>query len=230
MYHWAPFVAGLIVSEFPYLLVCAVLYYVCWYFTCGLPTSADHAGSVFFVVVMYECLYTAIGQMIAAYTPNAVFASLVNPLVITTLVSFCGVMVPYSQIEPFWRYWMYYIDPFNYLMSSLLVFTTWDKPVHCKPEELAVFDPAPNQTCGEYLDMYQLGMGVATSLLNPDDTTDCRVCQYTEGGDYLRTLNLEERYYGWKNAGIVVVFVIGIYGLVFLMMKLRTKATKKAKS
>ena len=55
--------------------------------------------------VMYECLYTGIGQMIAAYAPNAVFASLVNPLVITTLVSFCGVMVPYSQIEPFWRYW-----------------------------------------------------------------------------------------------------------------------------
>ncbi|KAK6215527.1 ABC transporter G family member 19 [Colletotrichum tabaci] len=105
MYHWAPFVTGLIVSEFPYLLVCALLYYVSWYFTCGFPSSAEHAGSVFFVVVMYECLYTGIGQMIAAYTPNAVFASLVNPLVITTLVSFCGVMVPYSQIEDFWKYW-----------------------------------------------------------------------------------------------------------------------------
>lgn len=43
--------------------------------------------------------------MIAAYSPNAVFASLVNPLFITTLVSFCGVLVPYSQIEPFWKYW-----------------------------------------------------------------------------------------------------------------------------
>lgn len=55
--------------------------------------------------VFYEFLYTGIGQMIAAYAPNAVFASLVNPLIITTMVSFCGVMVPYSQIEPFWRYW-----------------------------------------------------------------------------------------------------------------------------
>lgn len=54
---------------------------------------------------MYEFLYTGIGQMIAAYAPNAVFAALVNPLVITTLVSFCGVMVPYSQLEPFWKYW-----------------------------------------------------------------------------------------------------------------------------
>ncbi|KAJ4245050.1 hypothetical protein NW762_014260 [Fusarium torreyae] len=230
MYHWAPFVTGLIVSEVPYLLVCALLYYVCWYFTAGLPTGAGHAGSVFFVVVMYEGLYTGIGQMIAAYTPNAVFASLVNPLVITTLVSFCGVMIPYSQIEPFWRYWMYYIDPFNYLMSSLLMFTTWDKPVHCKTEELAIFDPAPNTTCGEYLADYQAGMGKATNLLNPGDTASCQVCQYTSGEDYLRTLNLNGEYYGWRNAGIVVVFVIGIYGLVYLMMKLRTKATKKAES
>ena len=32
---------------------------------------------------MYEFLYTAIGQAIAAYAPNAVFASLGNPLVMT---------------------------------------------------------------------------------------------------------------------------------------------------
>lgn len=51
MYHWAPFVAGLILSEIPYLIVCALLYYVCWYFTCGLQTAPEHAGSVFFVVV-----------------------------------------------------------------------------------------------------------------------------------------------------------------------------------
>lgn len=51
MYHWAPFVAGLIISEIPYLIVCALLYYVCWYFTCGLSTAPEHAGSVFFVVV-----------------------------------------------------------------------------------------------------------------------------------------------------------------------------------
>lgn len=93
-----------------------------------------------------------------------------------------------------------------------------------------MFDPAPNLTCGEYLNAYQRGVGMAANLLNPNDTLGCRVCQYTEGGDFLRTLNLQERYYGWRNAGVVVVFVVGIYGLVFLMMKLRTKATKKAES
>ncbi|KAH6612411.1 multidrug resistance protein CDR2 [Boeremia exigua] len=227
-YHWIPFVTGLIVSELPYLVICALLYYVCWYFTVGLPTEPKYAGSTFFVVVFYEFLYTGIGQMIAAYAPNAVFASLMNPLVITTLVSFSGVMAPYSQIQEFWRYWLYYIDPFNYLMSSLLVFTSWSSKVVCNPSELAIFDPPSNQTCGEYLSQYQRGMGVETNLLNPSALEGCQVCQYSDGAGFLRTLNLKEEYYGWRNAAIVVLFCFSSYGLVFLMMKLRTKATKRA--
>lgn len=38
-------------------------------------------------MLFYEFVYTGIGQFIAAYAPNAVFASLVNPLIIGTLVS-----------------------------------------------------------------------------------------------------------------------------------------------
>ncbi|OAL48993.1 multidrug resistance protein CDR2 [Pyrenochaeta sp. DS3sAY3a] len=227
-YHWAPFVTGLIVSELPYLLVCAFMYFVCWYFTAGLPGAAQYAGSTFFVVIFYEFLYTGIGQMIAAYAPNAVFASLVNPLFITTLVSFCGVLVPYSQIEPFWKYWIYYLDPYNYLMSSLLVFVSWDVNVSCKPSELAIFDPAANQTCGQYLESYQQGFGVGSNLLNPEAIAGCQVCQYTTGADFLKTLNLAEKYYGWRNAAIVALFSISSYMLVYLMMKLRTKTTKKA--
>lgn len=228
MYHWVPFVTGLIVSEIPYLIICAVLYFVCWYYTCGFPTASKYAGSTLFVMIMYEFVYTGIGQMIAAYAPNAVFASLANPVVIGTLVSFCGVLVPYAQIQPFWRYWMYYLNPFNYLMGSLLTFTTWPAKVACSTAELAVFDPPSNQSCADYLDVYQRGMGVASHLLNPEATAGCEVCQYRSGADYLRTINLLEEYYGWRDAGVVVIFAVSSYALVYGLMKLRTKATKKA--
>jgi ATP-binding cassette subfamily G (WHITE) protein 2 (SNQ2) len=39
---------------------------------------------------------------------------------------------------------------------------------------------------------------------------------------------LTEKYFGWRDAGIVVLFVISGYGLVFLLMKLRTKKSKRA--
>ncbi|UPL03176.1 hypothetical protein LCI18_014110 [Fusarium solani-melongenae] len=227
-YHWVPFVTGLIVSELPYLVVCGVLYFVCWYWTAGLPNDTKWAGSTFFVAMFYEMLYTGIGQSIAAYAPNATFASLVNPLVVTTLVSFCGVFVPYYQITAFWRYWLYYLDPFNYLFGAFLTFATFSVDVTCERGELAVFNPPANETCGDYLSTYQQGMGRGTNLLSPAATENCEVCRYTTGQDYLKTLNLNEEYYGWRNAGLVVLWAGVFYALVFLMMKLRTKATKRA--
>ncbi|KAG6009234.1 hypothetical protein E4U43_000031, partial [Claviceps pusilla] len=231
MYSWVAFVTGLIVSEIPYLIVCAVLYFFCWYYTVGFPTSSDRAGATFFVMLMYEFLYTGIGQFIAAYAPNEMFAALVNPLLLGVLVSFCGVLVPYAQIQPFWRYWMYYLNPFNYLMGSMLVFDLWGSKVTCADDELAIFDPPNGTTCGSYLGSYldsDDGPGRVANLLNPEATVSCRVCSFTKAEDYLRTLNLNEYYYGWRDAGIVVLMVFSSYGLVYALMKLRTKTSKKA--
>jgi ABC-type multidrug transport system permease subunit/ABC-type multidrug transport system ATPase subunit len=229
MYSWVAFVAGLVVSEMPYLCVCAVLYFVCWYYTVGFPHESSRAGATFFVMLTYEFVYTGIGQFVAAYAPNELFAALCNPIVIGMLVSFCGVLVPYAQIQPFWRYWMYWINPFNYLMGSMLVFGVWDTDVTCADAELARFDPpAGAGSCGDYLAGYMRGAGAGARLVNPDASSDCLVCPYASGSDYLRTINLNEYYYGWRDAGIVVIFALSSYALVFALMKLRTKTSKKA--
>lgn len=228
MYSWVAFCTALIVSEIPYLLVCGVLYFACWYYTAGLTTSSTKAGAVLFVMLIYEFIYTGIGQFVAAYAPNAVFASLVNPVIIGVLVSFCGVLVPYAQIQSFWRYWLYWIDVFGYLMGSILTFVLFDKDVTCTREELAIFDPPAGQTCGAYLSDYKMGMGARTNLLNPTATSACEVCQYSRGSDYLYTLNLLDYYYGWRDAAICVIFASSSYALVYALMKLRTKASRKA--
>ncbi|KAH7394625.1 ABC transporter [Pyrenochaeta sp. MPI-SDFR-AT-0127] len=228
MYSWIAFVTGLIVSEIPYLIVCAILYFICFYYTAGLPASSDKAGAIFFVMLIYQFIYTGIGQFVAAYAPNAVFATLVNPLIIGTLVSFCGVLAPYSQIQEFWRYWMYYLNPFTYLMGSLLVFADWDWDVQCTEAEFATFNPPSGQSCAQYLDAWMAGPGSRMNLVNPDATADCRVCQFTTGRDYLHTVNLTEYHFGWRDAAICVIFAISSYALVYLLMKLRTKASKKA--
>lgn len=228
MYSWIAFVTALVVSELPYLCLCAVLYFVCFYWTAGFPNDSDKSGAMFFTMLFYQFVYTGIGQFIAAYAPNAVFASLVNPLVIGTLASFCGVLVPYSQIQEFWRYWIYYMNPFNYLMGSMLVFTLFDKKVNCRPEEFAVFDPPNGTTCGQYLSSFMQGMGSQMDLTNPEGSSNCHVCQYTMGSDYLATINLKDYYYGWRDGGIVALFAISSYALVYLLMKLRTKASKTA--
>jgi len=73
---------GEIVAEIPYLLVCALLYFAPWYAVVGFSYSPGVAGPVYLQMTLYEFLYTGIGQFVAAYAPNAVFAALVNPLLI----------------------------------------------------------------------------------------------------------------------------------------------------
>jgi len=69
---------------------------------------------------------------------------------------------------------------------------------------------------------------VASNLINPSATKECKVCSYTKGEDYLRTLNLKEYYYGWRDAAIVALFTLSSYAMVYVLMKLRTKTSKKA--
>src|SRR4051794_36078724 len=110
---------------------------------------------------------------------------------------------------------MYCLDPFNYLIGSMLVFRVWGTEVTCAQYELAVFDPPAGATCVSYLETYLEGSGSGARLLNPEATAACQVCPYRDGSEYLKTLNLLEYSYGWRDAGIVAIFVVISYALVY---------------
>ncbi|KAJ5486803.1 hypothetical protein N7530_001103, partial [Penicillium desertorum] len=228
-YHWSAFIGAQTLTEIPYLIICATLYFACWYFTAGLPVEASVSGHVYLQMIFYELLYTSIGQAIAAYAPNEYFAAVMNPVLIGAgLVSFCGVVVPYSQMQPFWRYWIYYLDPFNYLVGGLFGEVIWDVKVKCEPSEFVQFTAPSGQTCGQYMaDFLATQSGY---LADGNSTGTCSFCPYSQGSDYAKTFNLQEKYYSWRDTGITALFCISSYSLVFLMMKLRSKKTKSARS
>jgi ABC-type multidrug transport system permease subunit len=72
-----------------------------------------------------------------------------------------------------------------------------------------------------YLAEYLSGASSRTNLINPNNTSACHVRQYRQGSDYLATINLNDYYYGWRDAAIVVIFARSPYAMVFLLMKLR---------
>lgn len=150
---------------------------------------------------VYELLYTSIGQAIAAYAPNEYFAAVMNPVLIGAgLVSFCGVVVPYSQMQPFWRYWIYYLDPFNYLVGGLFGEVIWDVKVKCEPSEFVQFTAPSGQTCGQYMaDFLATQSGY---LADGNSTGTCSFCPYSQGSDYAKTFNLQEKYYSWRDVSI----------------------------
>ncbi|KAM5381157.1 hypothetical protein ACJZ2D_003073 [Fusarium nematophilum] len=228
-YHWVAFIGSQTVAEIPYLIICATLYFACWYFTAGFPVEARISGHVYLQMIFYEFLYTSIGQAIAAYAPNEYFAAIMNPLLIGAgMISFCGVVVPYDAMQPFWKYWLYYLDPFHYLFGGLMGPIIWDVEVKCRPEEFTSFKVPDGQTCGEYMADF-LG-GNPGYVADANATGMCDYCAYSTGAEYARTFNMREEYYGWRDTGITALFCISSYALVFLMMKLRSKKTKSARS
>jgi ABC-type multidrug transport system ATPase subunit len=196
-YSWIAFVTGQMVAEIPYLILCGTLYFVGFYFTVGFPTKASVSGQFFLEMILYQFLYTAVGQGIAVFSPNEYFASLVNPLVLGAIfIDFCGVLVPYDTLNVFWRYWLYYLDPFTYVVQALFTLTVWDVKVKCAASELSIITPPPNQTCGSYMaDFITAHSGY---LNNPEALSDCEYCQYSMGSDYAKTFNINSKTYGWR--------------------------------
>lgn len=227
-YRWQVFCAGEILAEVPYLILCAFFYFVTFYWTAGFSSEAGVAGPVFLQMVFYEFLYTGMGQFIAAYAPNPVFAAMVLPLFISTLATFAGIMIPYQQLTAFWRYWLYWLDPFTYFMQGLITFPIWDTKVECRPHEYGYFDPPSGQTCGQYLQTF---MSYASGYLNnPEATANCEYCGYKKGSEYLYNLNIKRHIIGWQGILITLLFIISSYSFVFLLLKLRSKGTKTASS
>ena len=58
-YSWVAFVTGLVASEIPYLVVCAILYFFCFYYTSGFPSDSTTLGAVFFVMLLYQLYSTS---------------------------------------------------------------------------------------------------------------------------------------------------------------------------
>jgi ATP-binding cassette subfamily G (WHITE) protein 2 (SNQ2) len=112
-------------------------------------------------------------------------------------INFSGVLVPYSQIVVFWKYWMYWLNPFTYLVGGLLTQLLFDIKVTCDKDELSRFAPPEGQTCGEYMaSFFNDGYGY---IVDNSSTTLCQYCEYKDGAQYAATLNLPKRLDGWRD-------------------------------
>lgn len=151
-------------------------------------------GNVYFLMILYELLHTTLGQAIAAISLNDFFAALLNPVILGAfLINFAGVLVPYSQLVVFWKYWMYWLDPYAYLIGGLVTHcsTTLRSLVKQRAHN---FSSPDGSTCGKYMsDYFQTGYGY---LVNDSSTTTFECCLYASGAEYAVTLNLRKRLDG----------------------------------
>ncbi|PYH78160.1 ABC transporter [Aspergillus uvarum CBS 121591] len=211
IYSWAAFVTSAILPELPYSIVAGSLYFNCWYWGVWFPRDSFSSGYVWMMLMLFEAFYIGFGQFIAAFAPNELFASLLVPTFFTFVVSFCGVVVPYTALVHFWRSWMYWLTPFHYLLEGFLGVVTHNVPVRCVSREESLFSPPPGSTCQDYAGAYASQAG---GYVQDAANGLCAFCQYADGDVFAASFNV---FYShkWRNYGIFWAFVVFNFMAVF---------------
>ena len=186
-YSWITLCSASILAEVPGGFLCGVVYYLLWYFLSGLPLGQP-AGYTFLFILTYELFEILFGLFMMAMSPDLGFAGNVLVFLVATCNWFNGIVVPYSQIQVFWRYWMYYLNPFTYLFGGLVKAAVENQPVACSADDIFHFAPPAGQSCVAYAGAWAREAGA--QLLSPESMADCSVCQYTSGTQYLQAYNL----------------------------------------
>lgn len=215
IYGWVAFCTANIVAEIPMAIIASVLYWLLWYFPAGLPTDSGTAGYVFLMTMLFFIFEASWGQWICAFAPSFTVISNVLPFFFVMFALFNGIVRPYAMLPVFWRYFVYYVNPATYWVGGVLAAILHGQPVQCAAEETAKFDAPPGQTCASYAAAFANASG--GYLLNPDATNGCMYCQYSDGDQYLSTLNIHADQ-KWRDFGIFLAFCISNWALVYFFI------------
>jgi ATP-binding cassette subfamily G (WHITE) protein 2 (SNQ2) len=75
MYNWTALVASQFLAELPWNFLGSGLFFLCWYWTVGFPSS--RAGYTYLLFgVIFPLFYTSLAQAVAAMMPTAELAAL----------------------------------------------------------------------------------------------------------------------------------------------------------
>lgn len=212
-YKQLPFALSMLIAEMPYSIICAVGFFLPIYYIPGFSHETSRAGFFFLVVLVTELFSVTLGQMISALTPSTFIAVLFNPFIIIVFSLFCGVTIPPPQIPGFWRAWLYQLDPFTRLVSSLVTNELSGQPVVCTQSELNRFTAPPGQTCGDYMQSFFDNGGAGYIVDNA--TTTCEYCAYKVGEQFYAPFGISYDDH-WRDFGILMAFIGSNLILLFL--------------
>ncbi|PHH61774.1 hypothetical protein CDD81_7985 [Ophiocordyceps australis] len=216
IYGWVAFCTASILSEIPASFVAGLVYWLLWYWPTGLPATSSTSAYVFIMTVLFFLFQSSWGQWICAWAPSFTVISNVLPFFLVVFSLFNGIIVPYSQLNVFWKYWLYWLNPSTYWMGGVLAATLAKQSVVCAANEAAHFEPPAGQNCSSFASDFVARAGRGY-LVNPDATADCMYCPFANGIEYLDSLNVKPSQ-KWRDFGIFLAFCFSNWMLVYFFI------------
>ncbi|KAJ2381307.1 ATP-binding cassette transporter snq2, partial [Coemansia sp. RSA 2603] len=221
-YGWEAFSFAVIVTEWPFAIFCNTVFFVCFYWLVGLNSLANRTGYFYIAYILLGIFSLTLGQAIAAFSPNDIVASMLNPIFTTMMTLFCGVTIPYFNMPRFWRSWMYWLSPYTYFIEGVITNDLHDTPIRCKSAEFYSFTPPQGQSCAQYAGQWL--SSAAGYIRDMESTTSCDYCPYSKGDDYYRNLNWSFSH-RWRNWCILLGFTA--FNVIFTIFMVRIYKVNK---
>ncbi|KAI9501140.1 ABC-2 type transporter-domain-containing protein [Coemansia spiralis] len=216
-YGWEAFTFAIILTEWPFAIFSNTVFFVCFYWIVGLNSLANRTGYFYIAYILLGIFSLTLGQAVAAFSPNDVVASMLNPIFTAMMTLFCGVTIPYPQMPLFWRRWMYYLSPYTYYVEGVITNDLHGTPIHCKSRDLFVFRPPGGQSCGQFAGSW--AAQASGYIRDMAATGSCQYCPYKSGDEYYKTLNWTF-VHRWRNFVILIGFTAFNIGFTIFMTKI----------
>ncbi|KAI7873592.1 hypothetical protein K492DRAFT_138850, partial [Lichtheimia hyalospora FSU 10163] len=221
-YGWAPFALSCILVEMPYIWVYDALFMFCFYWTAGLQNVSDRVGYFYLLFGTFMGFSISFGELIAAFSTTPTMAAVINPFFSSILILFAGIMQAPDKMPHFWSAWMYWLDPYHYLIEGFIVNELHEFKVNCRDKDLLPFHPPPGQTCAEYTEaFFEMGGPGYVREGSLNSTELCEYCPYKYGNDFFEGLgwSFSNRYRDW---GILLAFwVFNTFAFIFFVWLFR---------
>ncbi|KAI9282306.1 ABC-2 type transporter-domain-containing protein [Sporodiniella umbellata] len=206
-YHWLPWGIAVILVEIPYIFFFSICFTLCFYWTTGMNSAASAIGYFYLLFTALVFWAVTFGFAIGAFLETTLTAGVLNPLLLSILILFAGLMQSPDQMPGFWRTWMYKIDPFHYYIEGLAVNELSHVKVDCSSSDLVYYRSPSNMTCLQYTTPF-FNLGAPGYLLNPQATALCAYCPFSTGTEFFTTRFQWDFDSRWKNLAIMIGFIL----------------------
>ncbi|RKP09136.1 ABC-2 type transporter-domain-containing protein [Thamnocephalis sphaerospora] len=222
-YSWFVFATAMVLAELPFVIFDATVFFAINYYLTNYNPASGRVIYFYLIYISFIAFTATFGLCIAAITPNIGIAMLLAPFFSSMMALFTGVTMPYASMPTFWRRWMYWVDPYHYVIEGLLTNDLYGVRTYCEADQFSILQPAAG-TCGAYMERFLSSNNGYVG--NPSATSDCRYCEYKIGNEFYAAFEWSYSH-RWRNFILMYAFIAANLVILYAAMSRYRKTGQK---
>lgn len=220
VYSWAAFIFANILVEIPYQVLLGTMVFGTYFYPVFGVQPLERQVLVLLFLIEFFLFASTFAHMLIAGLPDAGTAGQLATVLFSLSLVFNGVMQPPEALPRFWIF-MWRVSPLTYFVQGITGTAMAGRRIQCSSDELSIFDPPSNQTCGTYLAPFLTS--APGRLNNPTSTANCSYCALRSTDQFLAVSGIDYST-RWRNFGLLWAYItFNIFATIIFYYTFRIK-------